>query len=207
MEENTNNGAQQPIFTVTIYSENNVGLLNQIAIIFTRRNVNIWSLAVSASAIEGVHKFTVACHTDEDTIAKIVKQIEKRIDVLKAFYFRDDEIVYQELALYKIPTETLLNDIDFEKLIRKYNARIIEVNPTFAILEKTGHCNETIELFNALNRYGVLQFVRSGRVAVTKSLVERVSNFLEEQEIRRLHEEQNRGKSLLRPEGADSSED
>lgn len=178
-----------PIFTVTIYSENNVGLLNQIAIIFTRRNVNIWSMAVSASAIEGVHKFTVACHSDEDTIIKVVKQIEKRIDVLKAFYFRDNEIVYQELALYKVPTDALLNNIDFEALIRKHNARILELNATFAVIEKTGHCDETLELFNDLNQYGVLQFVRSGRVAVTKSLVERVSNFLEEQEIRRIRDE------------------
>ena len=187
MEQTSN--PQNPIFTVTIYSENNVGLLNQIAIVFTRRNINIWSITASASAIEGIHKITVACHSDEATIQKVVKQIEKRIDVIKAFDFRDDEIVYQELALYKVPTEILLNDIDFEALIRQYNARILEINSTFAIIEKTGHCSETNALFNALNKHGVLQFVRSGRVAVTKSLKEKVSSFLEEQEIRRLRDE------------------
>lgn len=195
--EQQNQTPEQPIFTVTIYSENNVGLLNQIAIIFTRRNVNIWSLTVSASALEGIHKFTVTCHTDEVTISTIVKQIEKRIDVLKAFYFRDDEIVYQELALYKVPTDALLNDIDFEALIRKHNARILEINSTFAIIEKTGHCEETMNLFEALNQYGVLQFVRSGRVAVSKTLVERVSNFLEEQEIRRIRDERYHGGPVL----------
>lgn len=197
--------SENPIFTVTIYSENNVGLLNQIAIVFTRRNVNIWSMTVSASAIEGIHKFTVACHTDEDTISKVVKQIEKRIDVVKAFYFRDDEIIYQELALYKVPTDALLNDVGFEALVRKHNARILEINSTFAVIEKTGHCEETIELFDDLNRYGVLQFVRSGRVAVTKSLVERVSSFLEEQEIRRIRDER-QGIAAV-PHGSHTSDD
>ena len=50
---------QQTLYTVTVYSENQVGLLNQISIIFTRRQLNIESLSVSGSAIEGVHKFTI----------------------------------------------------------------------------------------------------------------------------------------------------
>ena len=74
------------LYTVTVYSENQVGLLNQISIIFTRRRLNIESLSVSASAIEGVHKFTITTWSDLDTIIKVVKQIEKKIDVLKAFY-------------------------------------------------------------------------------------------------------------------------
>ena len=90
------------LYTVTVYSENQVGLLNQISIIFTRRRLNIESLSVSASAIEGVHKFTITTWSDLDTIIKVVKQIEKKIDVLKAFYYTDDEIVYQEVALYKV---------------------------------------------------------------------------------------------------------
>ena len=93
------------LYTVTVYSENQVGLLNQISIIFTRRRLNIESLSVSASAIEGVHKFTITTWSDLDTMIKVVKQIEKKIDVLKAFYYTDDEIVYQEVALYKVATD------------------------------------------------------------------------------------------------------
>ncbi len=172
------------MYTVTVYTENQVGLLNQISIIFTRRNINIWSLSVSASAIEGVHKFTIACRTTKKAIDAVVKQIEKRVDVIKAFYYTDDEIVYQEIALYKVQTEALLDGADFETLMRKYNATILEMNRTFTVIQKTGHCTETQEFCDELNRYGVLQFVRSGRVAVTKSTVERVSKFLEMQEMR-----------------------
>ena len=175
---------QQTLYTVTVYSENQVGLLNQISIIFTRRQLNIESLSVSGSAIEGVHKFTITTYSDRETMEKLVKQIEKRIDVLRAFFYTDDEIIFQEVALYKVPTDKLLDDRSIEDLIRKHNARILEVNRTYTIIEKSGHPDETQSLFEELSRYDVMQFVRSGRVAITKSTVEHVSIFLQEQQYR-----------------------
>lgn len=175
---------ENTLYTVTVYTENQVGILNQISIIFTRRNLNIWSLSVSSSAIEGVHKFTIACRTDLKTIETVVRQIEKRIDVLKAFYYTDSEIIYQEVALYKVQTDNILESPDFEELVRRNNAQILEINRTYTVLQKTGHCDETRRLYDELAPYGVLQFVRSGRVAITKSTVERVSRFIELQQIR-----------------------
>ena len=175
---------QQTLYTVTVYSENQVGLLNQISIIFTRRQINIESLSVSGSAIEGVHKFTITTYSDRETMEKLVKQIEKRIDVLRAFFYTDDEIIFQEVALYKVPTDKLLDDRSIEDLIRKHNARILEVNRTYTVIEKSGHPDETQSLFEELSRYDVMQFVRSGRVAITKSTVEHVSIFLQEQQYR-----------------------
>ena len=175
---------QQTLYTVTVYSENQVGLLNQISIIFTRRQLNIESLSVSGAAIEGVHKFTITTYSDRETMEKLVKQIEKRIDVLRAFFYTDDEIIFQEVALYKVPTDKLLDDRSIEDLIRKHNARILEVNRTYTVIEKSGHPNETQSLFEELSRYDVMQFVRSGRVAITKSTVEHVSIFLQEQQCR-----------------------
>lgn len=175
---------QQTLYSVTVYSENQVGLLNQISIIFTRRQLNIESLSVSGSAIEGVHKFTITTYSDRETMEKLVKQIEKRIDVLRAFFYTDDEIIFQEVALYKVPTDKLLDDRSIEDLIRKHNARILEVNRTYTVIEKSGHPDETQSLFEELSRYDVMQFVRSGRVAITKSTVEHVSIFLQEQQYR-----------------------
>ena len=175
---------QQTLYTVTVYSENQVGLLNQISIIFTRRQLNIESLSVSGSAIEGVHKFSITTYSDRETMEKLVKQIEKRIDVLRAFFYTDDEIIFQEVALYKVPTDKLLDDRSIEDLIRKHNARILEVNRTYTVIEKSGHPDETQSLFEELSRYDVMQFVRSGRVAITKSTVEHVSIFLQEQQYR-----------------------
>lgn len=177
------------LYTVTVYSENQVGLLNQISIIFTRRRLNIESLSVSASAIEGIHKFTITVVTDRSTVEKAVRQIEKRIEVVKAFFYTDDEIIYQEVALYKVLTEKLLGNSRIEEMIRKYNARILEINRIYAVIEKSGHPDETQQLFEELCKFGVLQFVRSGRVAITRSTVEHVSLYIGERENERLHAE------------------
>nr|WP_321407228.1 acetolactate synthase small subunit [uncultured Carboxylicivirga sp.] len=165
-------------FTLSIYSENHVGLLNQITTIFTRRHINIESLTTSESAIPGVHKFTIVVFTSRDQINKLLGQIERRIDVLKAFVFTADEVIHQEIALYKVKTEALLNSNEIEKLVRQYGARILEVTSEYTVIEKTGHKDETQELFDKLNRFGVSQFVRSGRIAVTKLNQELLSNYL-----------------------------
>ncbi|MBS2096838.1 acetolactate synthase small subunit [Carboxylicivirga linearis] len=165
-------------FTISIYSENHVGLLNQVTTIFTRRHINIESLTTSESAIPGVHKFTIVVFTSRDTINKLLGQIERRIDVLKAFVFTAEEIIHQEVALYKVKTEALLNSNEIEKLVRQYGARILEVTNEYTVIEKTGHKEETQELFDKLDRFGVTQFVRSGRIAVTKLNQELLSNYL-----------------------------
>ncbi len=167
------------LFTVIIFSENTVGLLNQITIIFTRRQLNIETLSVSPSAIEGIHKFTITTFADEVTIEKVVNQIDKRVDILKAYYNTDEDLVYQEIALYKLSTALFIRMDGVEELIRKYNARVLEINEDCVVLEKNGHYEETQALFHELSeRIGVLQFIRSGRIAITKSKVERLSDML-----------------------------
>lgn len=168
----------QTLYTVTVYSENHVGLLTQISNIFTRRFINIESLAVSASAIKGIHKFTITCNSNAEAIEKLVKQIEKKIDVLKAYYYTDDEVIFQEIALYKVPTEILIENNLVESLVRKHNARILEMNKSYVVIEKTGHKIETQELFEELEPLGILQFVRSGRIAITRSKKEHLLDFL-----------------------------
>ena len=172
------------LYTVTVFTENRVGLLNQISIIFTRRCLNIESPSVSPSSIPSIHKFTITVWSDHSTIAKVTKQIEKRIEVLRSLFYTDDELVYQEIALYKVPTEQLLDEKELEKIIRRYNARILEMDRTFTVIEMTGHSDETSALFNDLKKYGILQFVRSGRVAVTKTDEELLNMYLENQEKR-----------------------
>ncbi|MDR1779723.1 MAG: acetolactate synthase small subunit [Tannerella sp.] len=170
---------KKELYTVIIFSENTVGLLNQIAIIFTRRQLNIETLSVSPSAIEGIHKFTITTFADKDMIDKVVKQIDKRVDILKAYYNTDKDLVYQEIALYKLSTEQFLKLPSVEDLIRKYNAHVLEINKSCVVLEKSGHYEETQALFRELSeQIGVLQFIRSGRIAIIKSKVERLSDML-----------------------------
>ena len=177
---------EKKLYTVTIFSENHVGLLNQISNIFTRRGLNIETLSVSPSALAGIHKFTVTTNSEESTIEKVVKQIDKRVDIIKAFYNTDEDLVYQEIALYKVATDQFLKLGSVEDLIRKDNIRILEMTEVCIVLEKTGHYDETQGLFDELSsKLTVLQFIRSGRIAINKSKIERLSDMLAHLESKR----------------------
>ena len=162
-------------YTVSVFTENSIGMMNRVTIIFTRRHLNIDSITASESEVKGVFRYTIVLRTTRD---QVVKQLEKVIDVLKAFVHEESEIVYQEIAMYKMRTESLTNG-DVEKVIRKHHARILTVDPTFMVIEKAGHVEETQLLLENLQPYGVLEFVRSGRVAITKPMKE-LRSYLEE---------------------------
>ena len=178
------------LYTITVFSENTVGLLNQITIIFTRRRINIETLSVSPSAIEGIHKFTISVFSDPGTIAKVVKQIDKRVGIIKTFCNTDDGLVHREIAIYKVATDKLMQLGSIEDILSRYNARVVEMTADYTVFSNTGHYDDTQAMFNELrNRVGVLQFVRSGRVAITREKVERLSDMLavmEEKAKRRL---------------------
>ena len=171
------------LYTLLVYSENVAGILNQVTAVFTRRQVNIESLNVSASSIPGVHKYTITAWSDEDQIIKIARQIEKKIDVIKANYFTDDQLFIRESGLYKLATPMVLENTEISRTIRRFDAHIIEVNPTYTIVMKHGITEDIISLFRALDTFGcVLQYTRSGRIAVTRGMQEQVSEFLDERE-------------------------
>ena len=172
------------LYTITIYTENFVGLLNRITIIFTRRHINIESITASESEIKNIHRYTIVVKTTEELVKKVVAQIEKVVDVLRAAYFTDEEIVYQEIALYKVRTESFMKGDNVEKIIRMFNARILTIEPEYIVIEKCGHKTETQQLFEELLPFGVLQFVRSGRVALTKEIKE-MTAYLKELEQQR----------------------
>lgn len=171
------------LYTLLVYSENVAGILNQITTVFTRRQVNIESLNVSASSIPGVHKYTITAWSDEDQIVKITRQIEKKIDVVKANYFTDDQLFIRETGLYKLSTEKVMANAEISRTVRRYGASIIEVNPTYVIVMMYGVTEQIVELYRALDAYDcVFQYTRSGRIAVTRGKQEQVSAFLEERE-------------------------
>ena len=176
---------EKKFYTLLVYSENIAGILNQITAVFTRRQVNIESLNVSASSIPGVHKYTITAWCYDDQVQKITRQIEKKIDVIKATYFTDDQLFIRETGLYKLATDVVLRQPEVSRTIRRFDARITEVNPTYTIVMKSGKTDDIIALFRALDEFGcVLQYTRSGRIAVTRGMQEQVSEFLEQREKR-----------------------
>ena len=174
---------EQKFYTLLVYSENIAGILNQVTAVFTRRQVNIESLNVSASSIDGIHKYTITCWSTEDQIVKITKQLEKKIDIIKANFYTDDELFIHEVALFKISTPVLLDNPEVSRAIRRHDARMMEVNPTYSTVMQTGLTEDIADLFKVLNGFNcLLQYTRSGRIAVTPSFEEPVSDFLNRQE-------------------------
>ena len=161
-------------FIITVFSENKVGWLSQITTVFTHRNVNIESLTASESAIEGIHKYTILVKNDEEKVTNLVKQIEKKIDVLKVFCYSPSEVVLQQVALYKVQRGRNVED-----LVRRHNVRILDIHDDFIVLEKTGHKEEINELYQMLSPYGLYQFVCSGPVAIIKSRRELLDEYLD----------------------------
>ncbi|OQP56104.1 acetolactate synthase small subunit [Niastella yeongjuensis] len=156
-------------FTVTVYTENQIGLLNRIAIMFSRRKINIESLNTSPSEIEGIHRFTIVINEVEEVVKKLARQIEKQVEVLKAYYNTNDEIVWQELALYKVPTDEIAEKVKVERLLREYGARAVVIRKDYTVFETTGQREEINKLIAVLEPYGLIEFVRSARVAIIKA--------------------------------------
>ena len=156
-------------FTVTVYTENQVGLLNRIAIIFSRRKINVESLNTSPTEVDSVHRFTIVINETEDVVRKLCRQIEKQVEVLKAYYNTEEEIVWQELALYKVPTDAIAEKVKVERLLREFGARAVAIRKDYTVFETTGHREETDKLIRALEPYGLIEFVRSARVAIIKA--------------------------------------
>jgi acetolactate synthase-1/3 small subunit len=167
------------LYTVSIYTENNIGLLNRISAIFQRRHINIESINSSVSEIEYVSKWTLVVKLSEVDMKKIIGQVEKQVEVIKAFYHPEDEIIYQESCLFKIKSDLLFDERQIQNIIKESNARIVTVNKEFFVLEKSGKKEEIELLYRELSTFGIMQFTRSGRIAVTKDEM-KISKMLED---------------------------
>ncbi len=162
----TENNKQE--FTITVYTENQIGLLNRISIIFSRRKINIESLSTSPSEIEHIHRFNIVIHEVEEVVRKLARQIEKQIEVLKVYYNLNQDIIWQEMALYKVPTEEIAEKVLVERLLREHGARVVVIRKDYTVFETTGHREETDKLIEVLQPHGLIEFVRSARIAIIK---------------------------------------
>jgi acetolactate synthase-1/3 small subunit len=178
-------------YTITVYTENQVGLLNRIATIFSRRKINIESLNVSPSEAEGIHRFTIVINETEEVLQKLCRQIEKQVEVLKVYMNTNEEIIWQEMALYKVPTDIIAEKVKVERLLNMHGARAVVIRKDYTIFETTGHREETEGLINALAPFGLIEFVRSARIAIikaSKGFHEKLKEFEETEPVEELVE-------------------
>jgi len=171
---------QKVLYTISIYTENNLGLLNRISSIFLKRHINIESLTASSSEIENVTRLIIVVSSTEESVKKIIGQIEKQVEVIKAYYHTNEESIYLQSALFKIKSKLLFEERQIQNIIKNSNAQIVTVTPEFFVIEKSGRKDEIETLYNELLPFGIMQFVRSGRISVTKEEM-KISEILEKQ--------------------------
>ncbi|MFB2120958.1 acetolactate synthase small subunit [Parapedobacter sp. 2B3] len=155
-------------YTITLYTENSIGMIGRISIIFSRRKINIESLNTSPSEAEGIHRFTIVINETEEVVRKLCRQIEKQVEVLKAYYNTNDEVIWQEQALYKVPTDVVTEKAPVERLLRQYGASAVVIRNDYTVFETAGHREEIDALTEALAEYNLIEFVRSARIAIIK---------------------------------------
>ncbi|WP_445711762.1 acetolactate synthase small subunit [Flavobacterium sp.] len=155
--------------TLTVYTENQVGLLNKIAIIFSRRKINLESFNSSPSEIDNIYRFTIVINATATVVKNIAKQIEKIVDVLKVYHNTNDEIIWQQIALYKVPTTAIVENVKVERLLREFGANVVVIRNDYTVFEATGQDHEINKLLKELDKYGLIEFVKSSRIAIIKS--------------------------------------
>ncbi|HLT42305.1 MAG TPA: acetolactate synthase small subunit [Sphingobacteriaceae bacterium] len=156
-------------FTLTIYTENKVGIIGRIAIQFSRKKINIESISGSPSEAAGIFRFTIVINESEEVVRKVCRQLEKQVDILKAYFNKDEEIVWQEQALFKVETSKITEQASVERLLRRYGAKAVVIRNDYTVFETSGHSEEIDGLTEALGDYGLIEFVRSGRIAIIKA--------------------------------------
>lgn len=156
-------------YTLTVYTENQIGIISRVSTLFSRRKINIESLSTSPSEAEGIHRFTIVIRETEEAVRKLSRQLEKQIEILKVYYNTEDEIVWQEQALFKVPTSIIAEKVSVERLLRQFGARAVVIRNDYTVFETAGHTEEIDKLTNVLTDFGLIEFVRSGRIAIIKN--------------------------------------
>jgi acetolactate synthase-1/3 small subunit len=159
-------------YILVIFTENQVGVLNRITACYLRRKINIESLKVSESSIRGISMFVISAFMPEEIANKLAGQIGKIVEVIDVACYTPDELITQEIALYKVSTKALGGG-RVDMLSRQWNARLIEISPSFVVVEKSGAHEEINEMRSALEEQNaLLDFTRSGSVVLHRESIE-----------------------------------
>ena len=154
-------------YIVIAFTENQIGVLNRITALYLRRKINIESLKVSESSIKGISMFVISAFTTQEVIDKLAKHLRNIVEVIQVEYYSNDELITQEIALYKLSSKIFKESGTVDMIVREWSARIIEMNPAYVVVEKTGTREEIENMRTELESRGILiEFTRSGSVVL-----------------------------------------
>ena len=164
--------------TIIALVQDKPGVLTRVAGLFRRRGFNISSLAVGNSEQKGLSRMTFVVDGDQYTVNQATKQLDKLIDVVKVANISDEEIVSRELALIKVRVTPSTRG-EILEMVHPFRAEIVDVGARSMVIEVTGSGDKIQALYDLLEPFGVLELMRTGRVAMVRGQAEgRVSDDL-----------------------------
>jgi acetolactate synthase I/III small subunit len=153
--------------TIVAYVENKPGVLNRVSSLARRLAINIDSLTVGPTDNQEIARMTIVAHTDERGAHRLEASLEKQVDVLLAENVSGRPLLERDLAMIKVTADQTSRPHLME-LIKVFRARVIDVAPQSLILEVSGTVDKIDGLLEVLRPFGVLEMVRSGRIAMTR---------------------------------------
>jgi acetolactate synthase-1/3 small subunit len=173
-------------FTIAVFSENRIGLLNKLTALFARRRLNIESITISETERKGVSRHTITLIAERDVVENLVKQIRKIIEVYVVYGYESDELAVSEIALFKISTHSLQLGSSLHEVLHSIGSKVLMLDEKYVIVEKNGSEKEILDSYKELKPFGIIEFARSGRVALTKNL-KSLSTYLPDLELEHTH--------------------
>ena len=153
--------------TFAVYVEDLPGVLNRVASLFRRRAFNIESLTVGHTETDGVSRMTIVVDTDEHGARRLEANLYKLVNVLRVDDLTVRPSVERDLAMIKVAA-TPETRTHIMQLVDVFRARMIDVAPDSVIIETTGTEDKIDGLIEVLKQYGVIEMVRTGRVAMAR---------------------------------------
>ncbi len=153
--------------TIAVTVENRPGVLTRVTTLIRRRGYNIDSLAVGATEDPSVSRMTVVVEGDDTIIEQVTKQLYKLIDVIKVVDLTKEHLVARELVLIKVKADHSVRP-EIVQIVDIFRARIVDIGRTSLIVEATGDQRKIDALEDAFRPFGILELVRTGKVAMLR---------------------------------------
>jgi acetolactate synthase-1/3 small subunit len=154
--------------TIGILVQNTPGVLSRVAGLFSGRGFNIESVTASESHEPGMTRITIVTTGDEHILEQIVKQLNKLVNVIKVYDFRDTEFVDREMALIKVRAEQPTR-AEVLRIVDIFRAKVVDVSPHYYTLEVTGNDSKIAAILELLGQIGIVEVARTGKAALARS--------------------------------------
>jgi len=154
--------------TLVVLVEDKPGVLNRVASLFRRRAFNIESLAVGHTEQPGVSRMTIVVDSTHTNVDMVVQNLYKLVNVIQVHNVTDTPAVMRDLALIKVNADGGSSRAEIMQIVETFRARVVDVGLKTLMVEVTGTDDKISGLVDVLRPYGIVEMVRTGRVAMAR---------------------------------------